>query len=334
MHLTLFVPGLLLPREVLSDTVFDLNAPSLSLMLGRGRRLAPEADWLPSAFGLAPPLPAAALRRVAADPSLPAGETWLCLDPVHLRVDRDGITLADPARLALAADEADALMAAVQPLFAEFGELSPSAPGQWELRLPRPLALATRPLPEAIGRAVDPGLPGGADGRALRRALAEAQTVMHAHEINRRRDAGGRPTVNSLWPWGQGALPDAVRTDFQVVWSEDPVVAGLCGLAGIPCIAPPAGFAPASGRVLAVVDALAGPARALDALAWREALLAFERDWLTPAVAALKAGGCRELRLVGAHAGAAALVLRRGDAWRFWRRPAPLAALAELVAGT
>lgn len=335
MQLTLFVPGLLLPQEVLNDTVFDLDAPALSLMLGRGRRLAQESDWLPSAFGLVPPLPVAALRKAAADPALPATETWLCLDPVHLQVTREGVTLADPARLDLKAEEAAALIEAVRPLFAELGEISSSAPSQWEIRLGRPLALETRPLPEAVGQAVDPGLPGGADGRALRRLLAEAQTVLHAHAVNRRRDELGLPTVNSLWPWGLGALPAGVRTDFQVAWSTDPLVAGLCAQAGTPCIAPPGGFQPASGRVLAVVDALARPALSLDALIWRTALQAVERAWLAPAVAALKSGACRELRLVGTRVNGApaagALALKRMDTWRFWRRPAPLTALATLT---
>jgi hypothetical protein len=335
MQLTLFVPGLLLPKQVLSDTVFDLGAPTLSLMLGRGRRRVLEPDWLPAAFGQTPPLPVAALRKSACEPGMQAGETWLCLDPVHLQVTREGVTLADPARLDLTAEEAAALVEAVRPIFAELGEISSSAPNQWEIRLGQPFAPETRPLPEAIGQAVDPGLPGGTDGRQLRRLLAEAQTVLHAHPVNRRRDELGQPTVNNLWAWGQGALPAALRTEFQVVWSRDVMVAGLCAQAGIPCIAPPDGFQLASGRVLAVVDALARPALALDALAWRDALLAFERDWLAPAVARLNSGCCGELRLVGARVNglpaAAALTLRRRDAWRFWRRPAPLMALADLT---
>jgi hypothetical protein len=341
MQLTLFVPGLLLPKQVLSDTVFDLTAPTLSLILGRGRPLAQEPDWLSSAFGLTPPLPAAALRKTATLAAMPApaeapvAGIMLCLDPVQLQVSREGVTLADPVLLGLDAREAAALIEAIKPLFAELGELSCSTPACWELHPRRPLALETLPLPEAIGQAVPPGLPGGADGRNLRHLLAEAQTVLHAHAVNRRRDELGKPTVNSLWPWGLGALPTEVRTDFQVVWSKDPVIAGLCTQAGVPCIAPPDGFQPASGRVLAVVDALERPARALDALAWRAALQAIERDWLAPAVAALKSGVCRELRLVGTRVNGApaagALALKRMDTWRFWRRSAPLTALADLT---
>jgi hypothetical protein len=93
MQLTLFAPGLLLPGEILSDSVFDLEAPMLSLLLGRGQRHPLDPDWLAGAFGLAAPLPAAALRKVG------AGETadgeWICLDLAlpggprrHLPADR------------------------------------------------------------------------------------------------------------------------------------------------------------------------------------------------------------------------------------------------------
>jgi hypothetical protein len=333
MRLTLFVPGLLLPREILADTVFDLTAPALSLILGRGRRHEREAGWLAAAFGLDgnETLPAAVLRKVGAGRTAPA-EEWLCLDPVHFEVRREGIVLSAPSRLELTDEEATELRAAVQPLLAEWGELSASAPDRWELRLARPLALETLPLAEAVGRPVDPALPDGTDGRSWRRLLAEIQTILHAHPVNRRRDALGLPVVNSLWPWGAGSLPQQVQPAFSVVWDADPVMAGLCAHAGIPCIAPSERFQFASGRVLANVGTLAPPAKNLDALAWREALLALERDWLEPALAALKRNECTTLELVGnsvtGPARTTAFLLTRGDTRRFWRRPRPLNVLA------
>ncbi|MDP2172033.1 MAG: hypothetical protein Q8J96_16615 [Rhodocyclaceae bacterium] len=357
MHLTLYVPGLLLPDEIRTDSVFDLTAPTLSLLLGRGQRRELATDWLPDAFGLAPPLPAAALRKVGAGewpgrpadaPKVGAGGTasagnaanmvtpgnWICLDPVHLQVAREGISLADPAQLNLSAAETATLIEVVAPLFADWGTLSASFPSRWELQLNKPVDLTTRPLSDAIGQNVDPALPGGSDGRAWRRLIATAQTLMHAHPVNRSRDGLGQPTINSLWAWGLGSLPDAVQANFNVTWSNDPVLAGLCAAAGLPCLAPPERFQPASGRVLAVIDSMEHPARTFDALAWREALLAFERDWLAPALASLKKRECRELRVIGTRiAGIAGpqrtttFSLTWNDLWRLWRRPRPLTAL-------
>lgn len=332
MRLTLFVPGLLLPGEVHADSVYDLAAPALALIAGRSRRGSPPADWLPAAFNLPAPLPAAALRRLASAEFAQSGGEWLCLDPVHWQVKREGVTLSDPERLAVDAAEAEALIAAIQPLFAGWGEIAASSPERWEMRLARPLALETRPLPEAIGRPVDPRLPAGADGKVWRTLLAEAQTVLHAHPVNRARDARGQQPINSLWPWGQGGLPSPARCDFTAAWSSDPIVAGLSAFAGIPRGAPPERFLPAGGSVLAHINTLARPARTLDALAWRNALLALEEQWLAPALATLRTGWLRELRLIGTRVGGApaavGFTLTRGDLLCFWRRPRPLKDLA------
>jgi hypothetical protein len=330
MRLALCVPGLLLPREILADTVFDLTAPGLALLLGRGRRQA-AGDWLAQAFGVSSPPPAAALRKVGAGGT--AAGSWLCLDPVHLKVAREGISLGDPAELGITDGETGELIEALQPIFADWGTLSASSVAHWELQLNRPLELHTRPLAESIGRPVSPSLPDGDDGREWRRLLAEAQTVLHAHPVNRSREALGRPLINSVWPWGAGALPITVQCDFDVVWSDDPVVAGLCALAGTPCLMPPERHEAASGDVLAVVGTLTGPARALDALRWRDALLALENDWIAPALAALKRGECAELTLIGTGTDTALpslqLAATRGDLRRLWRRPRPLAALGD-----
>lgn len=328
MHLTLLLPGLLLPVEILENTVHDLSVPTLSLMLGRGTRHALPNDWLARAFGL-DRLPAAALRKVSAGGTAP-GE-WLCLDPVRWHVSHAGVTLDDPARLALTETEATALIAAVRPLFADWGELSASAPGHWELQLNRPLALETQPLPTSIQQPIDPCLPGGADGPAWRLLLAEAQTILHAHPVNRQREVEGKPTVNSLWPWGIGDLPETTTRAFATICGDDPVLAGLCALSGATCAAPPTRFQSASGHVLVMLDALATPARTLDALAWRETLQALERDWLSLAVAALKRGECRSLQVIGARLGTSpdtvAWDIKRGDLLRFWRKPRSLAEL-------
>lgn len=331
MRLTLYCPGLLLPKGVLAATVFDLDAPSFALLLGRGRRFDLRRDWLATAFGQSDPLPAAALRKVGAGETAKA-TPWLCLDPVHFAVEREGILLADPAVLDLNASESGELITAVQPLFADWGTLSASRAGHWELQLSRSLLLDTRPLDHAVGLPVDPALPAGPDGAAWRRLLAEAQTTLHAHPVNQRRAAEGRPTVSSLWPWGFGSLGERRPADFEAVWSDDAVLAGLARHAGIPCESPPASFRHPERNVFCHIPLLAGPARGRDALGWREALLAIERDWLVPALTAVRQGECVSMRLIGSGVqGAERTVvysLVRGNFWRFWQRPAPLTELA------
>jgi hypothetical protein len=321
--LTLFVPGLLLPEEILAATTFDLTAPALSLILGRGRRVEITAEMPAALFGLKR-LPVAALRKVGAGKA--AEGDWLCLDPVHWRIGARGATLDDPKHLALTDDENAALLEAVAPLFADWGALSSSQPGHWELRLARPLALETQPLPHALHQPIDPELPAGADGQAWRRLIFEAQLLLAAHPVNRQREETGLPTINSLWPWGQGALPATVAKPFGRTLGADASLMGLCRLAGIDCQPAPPCFTPELEDALVVIEALATAALGYDALAWREELMKLDRDWLAPA---LSAGS--EITLIGQRLGSAPIAVafhwKRGDRLRFWRKPRPLTEL-------
>lgn len=328
--LTLCLPGLLLPPQVLLDTAGDLPLPALARLLGSGRlRLEQSAshyDWLARAVGLAA-LPAAALRLLG-EGGDPGTADWLCLDPVHLKVHRSGIALDDPAALALDADDDAELRAVVAAMFTGIGELSAGAVGHWHLRLRQPAALATLPLPDAVGRDIDPRQPAGADAAVWRGLLAEAQTTLHAHPVNRRREAAGKPAVNSLWPWGDGRLPARAAARWPTLATRDPVLAGLARHLGAGLAAPPERYADATAGLI-VIDALAAPARTLDGLAWRDALEGLERDWFAPLAAALRSGRLSDLRIAGFGGdGGFEVELTRLDLWKFWRRPRPLTAVA------
>ena len=327
MHLTLLAPGLLWPDQILRDATYDLPLPALSLLLGRGRRvmLAGIDAWLAQAFGLPAPLPAAALRLLG-DGGTPGDDYWLCLDPVHLRVDERGMTIDDPRQLALSAEEDAALRRSVAAALA--AEPVAPVPGRWHLRLAEPAALDTRALSQSVGCPAAPDLPAGPDGPHWRRLLADIQPLLHADAVNRRRDDAGRPTANSLWPWGGGRLPAGARRAFDRLQTGDPVLRGIALLAGIDLDPMPARFQHDNSNVLARYDRLTAPAAAFDAAAWRDALAALERDWLAPAQTALNSGRLRQLTLIAEGGGRAlAVTARRRDLWRFWRKPLDLAQL-------
>lgn len=329
MHLTLLVPGLLWPREILRDTTFDLPLPALSLLLGRGshRAGAGEETWLGETFGIDVPLPGAALRLLG-DGGNPVLHDWLCLDPVHLRLSERFLLPDDPANLALRADEDAALRASVAPLFAAQGEIVAPRPGHWHLRLTHPVAIETRSLREAIGRPADPSLPGGADGPNWRRLLAEVQPLLHDHAVNQKREADGRPAANSLWPWGAGRLPVRARRAFDRLWLTDPVLCGVAALAGIAVEPVPPRFTIVGGRVMVRLPHLDESLISFDATAWREALKSLEAEWIAPAMAALKSGGLSRLALVATgHDRTLQVTLGRRELRRFWRRPLKLADL-------
>jgi len=331
--LTLIVPGLIWTRQALADLTCDLPLPAFTTLLGRGRmvRQPPRntADVLAAQLGLPSPLPAAALRRLAQGKG-PDGreDEWLCLDPVRLNFADGTLVVDDPRRLDLAAAESEALAEALAPLFAHLGQLETTSPAAWHLRLGAP-APHFEALPDTVGRAASP-LPLGPAHAAWRRAINEAQMQLHAHPVNREREAAGRPVVNSVWPWGGGGLPATGTCDHDALWSDDSVAQGLGRLLGLGGGALSAGFAAASSRSpLVIHDALAHPARTGDALAWREQIEGFEAAWLAPALAALKSGRLDALQLIATgDRGGAELRVGRGDLWKFWRKPRSLADLA------
>ncbi|MDO8933522.1 MAG: hypothetical protein Q7U97_14100 [Rhodocyclaceae bacterium] len=331
MRLTLCLPGLLLPRQALLDTVADLELPALSRLLGQGRLLrdvpAEHYDRLMQRWNLNS-LPAAALRLLG-EGCAPGRHEWLCLDPVHLSVNRRGVKLEDPAALALTAEEDAALRATLAPHFSAYGELSSAVPGHWHLRLADICELVNLPLPQAAGYAVDPALPSGRDGMRWRRLLAEAQSLLHDHPVNRAREAAGKPVVNSLWPWGPGQLATPLSAPFDAIWSSDPLLLGLAHASGVAGSRPPPAYEHADGDILAVIDDLTAAARSLDALAWREALARLERDWFAPLTDALRRGRCRTLHVVAFGPDASVDIhIARHDLLKFWRRPQALTRLA------
>jgi hypothetical protein len=330
MHLTLLVPGLIWPREILRDTTFDLPHPALASLLGRGTRtpIADEASWIAQHLGFAGPIPSAPLRLLG-ERGHPGAHEWLCLDPVHLRLEECAVVLDNPAVLLLDADEDEALRRAAEPLFAHLGDIVASSPGHWHLRLARPIDIETVDLPRRIDLPADPSLPAGSEGAAWRRLLAETQTVLHAHPANRRRADAGQTTVNALWPWGGGKLPTAVATDFTKLLSDDPILTGLALLAGAPVAPMPQRFTASPERILARFEGLAAASPSIDVTAWRHSLAALEEDWLAPALSALKRGVMRRLTLVlGGRNQALQVEIARADLWQFWRKPLPLTELA------
>lgn len=326
--LTLVVPGLIWPRQALADLSGDLPLPAFSLLLGRGRLSASAAmdasAMLATELGASAPVPAAALRRLAFG-RVRDDADWLCIDPVRLRFEERSLVLDDPARLGLDDAEAEALAVSLAPTFEALGDIDRLAPQCWNLRLKKP-APAFAALPPGIGRAAAP-LPAHADYRPWRQALNEAQMVLHAHPVNLAREAAGRPTVNSLWPWGGGRPQAAGHGRLDQLWAADPVLLGLATWHGIASRPLPERYEGVAGQaILALFDALAAPARLGDALVWRDTLARLEADWLAPALAALRAGRLDRLRLLapGEHDSIELLVARR-DLWKFWRKPRPLA---------
>jgi hypothetical protein len=332
MQIHLVLPGLLWPAAAARNFARDLPLPALSALLGHARvqfgpARAPEL-WLAERFGLesgAPEVPLAALRRlgeVGLPPPAP-GASWLCADPVQLAFAREHLILSDAAGLALDADEAAALVAALNESFADLGHFEAGAPERWYLRLAAPTDARFALLSEVTNRPVALFLPEGPEAARWARTMNEAQIVLHNHPVNQAREAAGRPTANSLWLWGGGGaggtLPPLCAPAPRIL-AADPVARGLARAAGVEAGAP---ALPSGGEdSLIVLENLLSPAVGLELDRWREALLALEAAWFAPLLAALKARRITSLR-ISAPGDRATLdiALAAGQLWKFWRAP-------------
>lgn len=349
-RLLLIVPGLLGPApdpEALAALAPDM--PALGRLLSRAdssRDVATSGEGaLCEVFGVdGPPWPVAAAARAGeADADDRVGSRyWLRADPVHLRIDTSQARLFAGYALDLEARESAGLVEALNAHFAADGlRFEAPAPDRWYLALEQPAALDTHAPAEVVGRNVDAFMPTGADARAWRTRLNEAQMLLHAADVNTERERAGALPANSIWLWGGGEAPRPVLAPAQVLGS-DPLSRGLARLAGdhlepgaqAPAIGglPAHGgdWEPRTGTTLVTDWRLRDPLIHGDPDAWAQALERIEADWLVPLLERLQVGAFDELEIRPAD-GRRFRISRRGlrrfwrrtRAWAQWLEPAP-----------
>ncbi len=274
--------------------------------LGRAERtlgVAGESAQLRRHFNVQPADWSAAALTRQTDAGDAAGGFWLRADPANIAPDMQGARLMAAAEtLRLEQADVDALLPALQPLFAGFGyQLDAPTPARWYLRLPDDTPLPTFAEPDAVlGDDLFAHLPDGENGRQWRSLLTEAQVVLHQHPWNEQRVGQGQRAVNSLWFWGAGSLPQSVHTAHAQVRSRDALVQGLAALAGV--------------RL--------GGEQSVDALVDLRQLRSLQQlanDAITPLLDALARGELSELQLD--FEDGTGYRLSRGQRWCFWKKP-------------
>ncbi len=342
MQLHIVVPGLLWPKDSLNDITRDLDLSALATLLGRGRLERhpplPLEHWLGKALGVhSEETPFGALRLLGEGLD-PGNSEWLCADPVHLRFSRDTLVVGGATELDLAQHEATQLVAELNAHLAGFGEFIAPHPRRWYLRLKRPAHLSTHPLSTVTGRTIEPFLPQGDDARAWRSFINEAQVLLHNHPLNTAREAAGRPTANSLWLWGAGALPASVTPTIAAthVHAGHPLALGLAKCAGMAATPVPDRANGANGtngavpQSLTFLENLVEAAQTLDASTWRSGLAQLEARWFAPLLAALQTRRLQQLRLTAlGDAATIDVTISAGDLWKLWRRPQSLSDILQ-----
>lgn len=251
--------------------------------------------------------PAALTRQV--DVGDAAGSAWLRADPAHVRPDINGARLLGIGeRLSLSQADVDALLPALKPVFGDSGfALDAPTPSRWYLRLHREAKFPQFSAPdEALGEDLFEHQPDGPESRRWRALLNEVQIVLHNHPWNTQRAERGLVSINALWVWGGGVLPDSVTSAIAQVRSVDDLLRALVRVAGGEAQTLPADFAAAPFVADTLVDLRHG-----------RDLAALQRDWLLPAVEAVRSGKLEALTLDAADGIGSRLT--KSQRWRFWR---------------
>lgn len=336
MNLRLLVPGLFWPQPSLRsipDPGLEISGLiSLARLLARARQEAREEGNSASAFAAALSLDGAgsAVLRAAGETSGPrpqAGETWLCADPVNLAFSREHLLLNPPQSLALNADEAAELEALVRETLSPWGEFHLLGPMRGYLILKQPTSTHFHSLDDAAGRPISLFLPEGDGAREWVKISSEVEIALHNSPLNQRREASGKPAVNSLWFWGSGALPPAVSS-MPLVVTDSQIGRGAASVAGskaLPLENLIDTLASSPDELVILIEALEHPVLYHDPQAWLAALLRLEALLFAPLCRALRQGARIEISAPLRDGGP---VLKIAPRWfAFWRRPAPLARL-------
>ena len=242
VRLTLLVPELIWPEPADQFTLGKLSAPGFEWLLGHAaceqKPRHPFESALTDCFGLNP-APLGALRLLGEGNDDARSGHWLCADPVHLRFHQERIILADAGAFELDDNEALAIIESLNVEFADIGQFHAASAKRWYLRLNTAVNHAAAPISAVAGRRVDSELPKG--DSTLTRWLNEVQMFLHGHPVNERRQAEGKPAVNSMWLWGGGELAEtsaSAETKFTSIWTDNPLATGLARRFDIPQHAP------------------------------------------------------------------------------------------------
>jgi hypothetical protein len=334
--LTLYIPGLTGPAVPLADNDVP-SLPALSQILGRARRRRHEKDSLRQLCGLlglkTSPIrdvPVAAVTRLIDSEEHPDG-IWMRADPVHLSADRDRLLLIDASLFKLSQHDALALATEVQQVLDGQGwRLEVPFPNRWYISLDEDPRVTTSDPRRAGGHDVNRHLPRGNGAKVMHRLLNEVQMQLHDADINREREDRGELTINSIWFWGVGELPDVLPRLWSMVYSSDPFTRGLAMLSMTPCrdvTETASAVLPVLNEqteVLVCLEDCRVPAQYGDLPRWHDILTDLEQHWFEPILRAVQENTVQELTVITDHR---IFRLARPDLKKFWRRPRTLAQL-------
>ncbi|MEN8213185.1 MAG: hypothetical protein ABFR19_02380 [Pseudomonadota bacterium] len=284
--------------------------PNLDMLLSRSHHVVENEDnfesLLCSFFDVhalqGEDLPSAALM-LSGEGGEPHSDYWAAVAPVHLHADRDRLLLSPLPCSAIEQADIDRLREAFNRHFGDDGlELFTDYPQRWYLRLRQQRKLTTASLTQVAGRSLDPFLPQGADAPWLRGLMNESQMLLHSLDI---------PSLNGLWMWGFGRLPQLLQSPFGELSGTHPLLRGLQLHSATACRG--------DDRLL-VADACQQALESGSRRLWIEAVESLDA-LLAGELKALSTGGLGQITLL--DGAGLRFEFRPWMRFRWWRKPYP-----------
>ncbi len=210
-NLDLILPFAFPPAEHAKDLLAALQAPGLATLLAKAslkrqydsapfNPALPHECWLSQQEENSPAIAHLLMQKLA----LPAHEGhWFICQPASLHIARDHLVLTDSRELQLTESESRALFESALSLITESGmTLKYGHPNCWFLRADEWQTLRTCSPDVVCGHNIDVWLPRGEGDRAWRKIQNELQMLWHTSAINEKREAEGKPRINTVWLWG------------------------------------------------------------------------------------------------------------------------------------
>ncbi|MDP1657806.1 MAG: hypothetical protein Q8L73_00455 [Methylotenera sp.] len=241
---------------------------------------------------------------------------WLRADSVHLALQRDCFSLAEPVPLLVARKHADLLIASLNQHFAQDGlAFFVGKSGAWYLRCDKTPQIKTSLPSVAIDKNIHQFLPIGNESSKWLAVLNEVQMLLHEHPVNETRESAGEVAANSVWLSGGGAMPQfkALHHDVDLIIANGVFYQGLAQLAKTPYKTLPASLDEVLQNTAPHVRLELPQIYNLDEV------------WFRPLFSALKTKKIKRLTLnLGFYEKSLTIDISLIDTYKFWRKPKPV----------
>jgi hypothetical protein len=226
-RLDLIIPGLFdLPVDTLDPGFLEQKLPALNSFLRFARPGANDLFELEAMLSDCMgwknnPLPFA---QAFVDQQSGERHQYILFRPVHLKADMHNAIVLPLQDDQTNRDDINILINDLENYFNVDCDISAVAGGYWLMRLKQCDPPHHYPHYLSVnGRKADPYTEQSKQRLPWYRLINEMQMYLHVHEINQNRFQAGLRTINSLWFWGAGSLPQQspLRTGLRWVCDDE-----------------------------------------------------------------------------------------------------------------